>query len=573
MMFPLNGEYTRFGTFNETVRFSAEGGTKRITLRTVIRDYLDFPSFYEERYLADLRMEPQGYLDWSIDLVGGRSPDSGSATLDSITYQGFLEHEGNRGNKVFAYELNRISDIGADDERRQYPVLSHDQRRYPGELFLTAEGSYYEESRRDGQPRVRPSHAIRLQNALPDAVYECVSFGQAIGRSWWNSASDVVAFDEHGDEHSESDVDEAGGAELNKDGNLAMLVEMAREITVRMEEGWQDRESSSRSSLSFGMRLDNLVHDQIWSSQDEDFRRRVHKAMASVPFEEFMAELEKKLEGHAWAAGKVWDPVESTYPGLNPWHGENIRWFFGNKIKYLGPLRKAPQVLYDPRPFDLDLGLNGEYTAAVLHSYSSHKVLPIRNAVGEERVSLQSEVNYWLRKFELAQRADLKDRGRLGIDLKIVPMNMDRQIDLTSVGVGVSQVLPVIVLCVLAEPGDLVMLEQPELHLHPKLQHDLGDFLLQCSRSGRQLVVETHSEHLVNRVRRRVSEKTGWAEGMVAVIFSEQDSEGVSTFRPSTIDSFGGDESEWPEGFFDIAGKEAQEFVATSLAKQQRARG
>ena len=58
----------------------------------------------------------------------------------------------------------------------------------------------------------------------------------------------------------------------------------------------------------------------------------------------------------------------------------------------------------------------------------------------------------------------------MGIGLSVTPPGIDREVDLTSVGVGVSQVLPVILLCLLAEPGTLVVLEQPELHLHPKLQ-------------------------------------------------------------------------------------------------------
>ena len=69
--------------------------------------------------------------------------------------------------------------------------------------------------------------------------------------------------------------------------------------------------------------------------------------------------------------------------------------------------------------------------------------------------------------------------------VQLLPRQLELVLDLTSVGVGISQVVPVIVMCLLAPPGSLVLLEQPELHLHPALQQRLGDFLLACARAGR----------------------------------------------------------------------------------------
>jgi predicted ATPase len=140
---------------------------------------------------------------------------------------------------------------------------------------------------------------------------------------------------------------------------------------------------------------------------------------------------------------------------------------------------------------------------------------------------------------------------------------------LSSVGVGVSQVLPVILLCLLSEPADLLILEQPELHLHPPLQKRLADFLLVFVRAGRQILVETHSDHLVNRLRYQVaSDDTDEIRNLVKLIFAEQ-KDGITTYRESEINEYGGLSEDWPDGFLDIGARSAQDLVRQSLRKMK----
>ena len=183
---------------------------------------------------------------------------------------------------------------------------------------------------------------------------------------------------------------------------------------------------------------------------------------------------------------------------------------------------------------------------------------------------LSRALDFWLEQFGMARSAQAEDRGRIGIGLRVRPPHADRSVDLTSVGVGVSQVLPVILLCLLAPPGTLVILEQPELHLHPALQQRLADFLLACVRSGRQLLVETHSEHLVNRLRRRVAEDdTDGTQQLVGLLFAEQH-KGLTRYRPSEVNLLGGLDEDWPEGFLDLGAHEAQSLMQSSLQKRRR---
>ena len=332
-----------------------------------------------------------------------------------------------------------------------------------------------------------------------------------------------------------------------------------------------ERRFSGYREYSLGSDLHFLVEDRYLKIEDESFATIV-RGFDGVSFHDFLQRLIAELRNDEWAQELVWDVHEDVVSHNFAWELQSVRRFYDRHVKYLGPLREAPQVLYDPGSRELDLGLSGEYTAAVLHAHANREIVPVQDGGGADRVPLHEEVNYWLDYFGLAGRAYLQDRGRLGIGLKINPPGTKAQVDLTSVGVGVSQILPVIVLCLLAEPGDLVILEQPELHLHPALQQRLGQFLLECTNSGRQLIVETHSEHLVNRVRLAVAEGSDWAEGLVGLLFAEQ-KRGITRFKSSSINRFGVTEDEWPIDFFEFAAKEAQEFVAATLTKRHRGSG
>ena len=247
---------------------------------------------------------------------------------------------------------------------------------------------------------------------------------------------------------------------------------------------------------------------------------------------------------------------------------EILEEFFGSKVSYLGPLRKSPRgrTSSDPRP-GKDLGTSGEYAEAVLNSQAGQLIrVPLPDGY-ENELSLGEALNLWLEWFGLADDASVQDRGRYGFELNVRPPGASRSVYLSAVGVGVSQVLPVILLCLLSEPADLLILEQPELHLHPALQKRLADFLLVFVRAGRQILVETHSDHLVNQLRYQVAaDETDETRKLVKLIFAEQ-TDGITTYRESEINEYGGLSEDWPDGFLDISAKSAQDLVRHGLRK------
>ena len=139
---------------------------------------------------------------------------------------------------------------------------------------------------------------------------------------------------------------------------------------------------------------------------------------------------------------------------------------------------------------------------------------------------------------------------------------------ITDVGFGVSQILPVLVLCYYAPKGSIILLEQPEIHLHPSVQSGLADVFIDAAKNRDvQIVVESHSEHLLRRLQRRVADETITAD-KTALYFCEAGNEG-SKLNTLDVDQFG-NITNWPKNFF---GDEFGEIAKTTKAIMLRKKG
>ena len=139
-------------------------------------------------------------------------------------------------------------------------------------------------------------------------------------------------------------------------------------------------------------------------------------------------------------------------------------------------------------------------------------------------------------------------------------------------GVGVSQVLPILVMCLLADTDSILVFEQPELHLHPKVQTLLGDFFLSMALSNKQCIVETHSEYFIDRLRFRIAAALPGKElnSLTKIYFVEKPSQ-TSAFREVMINEYGAI-SDWPEGFFDQSQQQAEEILRAAAMKRKASR-
>ncbi len=231
------------------------------------------------------------------------------------------------------------------------------------------------------------------------------------------------------------------------------------------------------------------------------------------------------------------------------------------RIKYIGPLRQLSITEKRNTNFhkNAPLGVNGEQFFNYFEKTKRNSItvpFPVFNKNKTkfvyETTKVKEAMDSWLRYFDVAQKFDTEPDINLEL-LKayVVPTNLDRKLRLDNLGVGFSQLAPIILLCLTSKPGDTILLEQPELHLHPAVQQKFANFALEFSKKDIQIILETHSDHLVNRLRRELVESKEIINDLISIYFVER-KEGLSKFTLANVDKFGQYEfNKYPEGFFD----------------------
>lgn len=169
----------------------------------------------------------------------------------------------------------------------------------------------------------------------------------------------------------------------------------------------------------------------------------------------------------------------------------------------------------------------------------------------------ETHISAWLQKMKLAHSFSLESQGDDGKDYEIrIRKNAESPaVTLVDMGYGLSQFLPVLVLCYYVPEGSTLILEQPGIHLHPMVQSQLADLLIEVvTKRNLQVIVESHSEHLLVRLQRRIAEGK-ISKDKIGLYFCRNDeAEGVSTLDPLYVDRVGNIRN-WPENFFgDVMG-------------------
>lgn len=248
-------------------------------------------------------------------------------------------------------------------------------------------------------------------------------------------------------------------------------------------------------------------------------------------------------------------------------NGNNVRPFRNNHLVYLSAYRIAPQKLFRITDESIltrrDFDKSGEYTIQYLDKFQNNDIENTAIVRGKERdgrSSLAMQVEYWMDAISpgvrpqitvnsSARTAELRYTYKKGVETT----NAYRS---TNVGFGITYVLPIIVTLLTAKAGDIILMENPEAHIHPRGQRMLGEMIALASASGAQIILETHSDHILNGIRLAVKKKAIPCTNVNLYYFylelSSENSEKMYTHQVKTplIDE-DGMISEWPDGFFD----------------------
>ena len=185
--------------------------------------------------------------------------------------------------------------------------------------------------------------------------------------------------------------------------------------------------------------------------------------------------------------------------------------FFTSKIRYLGPSRADPQAVQKLAPSsELDeVGAKGEHAAAAYHT-NQNAIIRWFNPFTEATVesTLNIAMNTWIRYLGVAHEVKTQETGSGGVIWQVVHIEGRKALPLSAVGAGVSQILPILVMGLLAPDNTLLIIEESEIGLHPSAQARLGDFFMGLAKCSKQCLIETHSENIVSQLRIHIV-KTG----------------------------------------------------------------
>ena len=251
---------------------------------------------------------------------------------------------------------------------------------------------------------------------------------------------------------------------------------------------------------------------------------------------------------------------------------ENYTGLFSEQFAYLSAYRIKPQSIYPKSNYDVvhnrNLGINGQFTVHFIETYHDEEIA-FENLIHPKSYktdptfqkeivdkTLINQINLWLGEISpgiLVKTTSISQRDVLleyvyeqpnyGTTNKFKPLN---------VGFGITYVLPVVTALLSAKPGSLLIIENPESHIHPRGQAELGKLIALVAQNNVQIIIETHSDHLLNGIRVAVKENLLPPKNVILFYFQKtvKESEQYSEITDIRLDN-NGTLSEYPENLLD----------------------
>ena len=303
--------------------------------------------------------------------------------------------------------------------------------------------------------------------------------------------------------------------------------------------------------------------------------------------------------------------------------GKEIENYFNKKINYLGPLREDPKWTYEFSSAE-EINVKGSNALSYYYQHCKENVLNYISPMDIDSsdcllrtTNLDKALDEWLSHIGIANEhyitkqpdnfktihpsedktpsftnsftnimsdvANIATLGAINIlkkehnkkviieegDFEIVLFFDGGNYAIPQLGTGVSQILPILLMCLTAPPDSTIIIQEPEQALHPKMQSRLADFFISMALSGRQCIIETHSEYIIEKLRYRiVKEKNESIKSKTKIYFAKKN-DGKTEFEEIEISEYGAIMN-WPEDFFDESSKWANDIDKAASEKWEK---
>jgi predicted ATPase len=231
-------------------------------------------------------------------------------------------------------------------------------------------------------------------------------------------------------------------------------------------------------------------------------------------------------------------------------------------LTYITAERIGPREIYPLEDIAVAsvVGAKGEHTVSIFHVLRDESILEELICDGEERNTLFHQVTAWMQQF--FPECGLAVEKVTNVNAVTLRLRTSKEGNFhlpTNVGFGLTQILPIVVAALSAQEKDILLIENPEVHLHPAGQALMGQFLAKVASAGVQVILETHSDHILNGIRRFVK-SGGISPEQVALHFFRARSTDTAQVVSPQINTHG-DLDCWPDGFFDQFDKDMNHFA------------
>ncbi len=323
--------------------------------------------------------------------------------------------------------------------------------------------------------------------------------------------------------------------------------------------------SPDRQSFSIGIegQVDAEPLSVVWDFAEVNERRsrpeaRVTKVEAALGETSFESDLDANGTLVEHPTAKLLHPGAVLQVGA-----PELRFlpYVAEEVLAVGPYRAPPAAL---SPFRVGtdgslVGLYGQFAAEAFSQRRDETTDVVPPAGGEPSDTVASAMDRWW-SFILGDEinVNVEEVARVGFSVRLDTSGIAGR-SFGQVGFGLSQLWPILVAGLASSPGELVIVETPEAHLHPRAQHRVAMFFVELARKGRQVIVETHSEHVVAATCLAVKRRELMPEALTLSFFTQR--EGATTVERIDVDP-SGRRLAAPEGFFDQSAQELLELLA-----------